>query len=463
MTHRRIRRPPTAHALVLAAAVLVAGAALPATASPAEASALAWPVPTTKPTVLTNSIWFRGRGWGHGVGLSQYGARGRALAGQTHAQILAFYYKGTSLGTVDPKTQVRVRVLAGFSPTSTNPFTVVGRGDAFSIDGLAGAFPRDASARLDKVSSGWRLTVKSSAGAELASKDGVTMVVVRPAASASLLQLPPRTSSYDTYRGLLRVRAGTTISVVNELPLDTYLRGVVPAEMPSSWPVEALKAQAYAARSYAYRHLHPDTGTYDVKDDTSSQVYLGQEGEKASTDAVITATSGGVVKSGSSVANTVFHSTAGASTENNEYGFVSSSGGIVASPVSYLRGRADLRPDGTSYDDSSSYAYWKTDVFDVAALSKIFAKDSRTDVGTLLTLDLTNRGVSGRLYKIVLRGTTGIKTVSGDVFRSVFNANNGSSRDLKSNIIDMVQAPVNGRVGTLAIPLGGADPFSTSP
>ena len=64
-------------------------------------------------------------------------------------------------------------------------------------------------------------------------------------------------------------------------PLDTYLRGVVPAEMPSSWPVEALKAQAIAARSYALSHVHPTTGTFDVYDDTRSQVYRGQQGETA--------------------------------------------------------------------------------------------------------------------------------------------------------------------------------------
>ena len=66
--------------------------------------------------------------------------------------------------------------------------------------------------------------------------------------------------------------------VINHVAIDQYLRGVVPAEMPSSWPAEALKAQAIAARSYALYRIHPTTGTFDLYDDTRSQVYRGRRG-----------------------------------------------------------------------------------------------------------------------------------------------------------------------------------------
>ncbi len=373
--------------------------------------------------------------------MSQHGARGRALAGQSYQTILAHYFAGTTLGSVDANKQARVLVLSGFSPTTTNPFAIYGRQGPFTVDGIAGTFPTDASVRLVKSASGWLLIVIAPNGTELARRDGLTAVRVRPAAATTVLELPPRPSSYDTYRGNLYVRAGTWISVVNEIALDLYLRGVVPAEMPASWPTEAIRAQAIAARSYAVRRIHPATGTYDLTDDTRTQVYQGLEGEASATTRAVAETAGVVVKSGSVVANTLYHSTGGGATENNENAFVSSTGAKVASPVSYLRGSADLRADGTSFDDGSPYASWKTDTYSVASLSAIFAADTRTSVGTLTSLDLSSRGVSGRLIRVVLRGSGGAKTVSGDVFRAVFNARNASGRpDLRSTLIDLVQA-----------------------
>ena len=89
---------------------------------------------------------FYGRGYGHGVGMSQYGARGRALAGQLAPAILAHYYRKTTLGTRSTATIVRVLLLTGFAATTTRPLTVVGLGGAWTIDGIATTFP--ANARL---------------------------------------------------------------------------------------------------------------------------------------------------------------------------------------------------------------------------------------------------------------------------------------------------------------------------
>ena len=129
-----------------------------------------------------------------------------------------------------------------------------------------------------------------------------------------------------------------------------------------------------------------------------------------------------MLKSGSSIANTLFHSTGGGATENNENVYTSATGAKVAGPVSYLRGSADRAPDGTSYDAASPYATWKTQTYAVAQLSAWFAADPRTNVGMLTALDLRDRGVSGRLISVTLIGSSGAKKVSGDVFRSVFNA-----------------------------------------
>jgi stage II sporulation protein D len=217
---------------------------------------------------------------------------------------------------------------------------------------------------------------------------------------------------------------------------------VVPAEMPSSWPREALRAQSIAARSFAARRLRPGVSWYDVADDTTSQVYLGVEGEKAATDTAISDTAGTVLMSGSTIANTLFHSAGGGATEHNENVYVSSTGVKVASPVSYLRGVADRRDDGSTYDSTSPYATWATDTYTRTALSGIFAGDSRTNVGTLAALDLRARGVSGRLIRVTLYGSLGSKTVSGDVFRSVFNARRPSGDpSMRSTLVDTTPVP----------------------
>jgi stage II sporulation protein D len=262
---------------------------------------------------------------------------------------------------------------------------------------------------------------------------------VRPRSSATRLQLPAKPSAYDTYRGVLRViLKATSANVVNRLPLDDYLRGVVPAEMPSGWPAEALKAQAIASRSYALRRLHPGTGSFDVHDDTRSQVYRGAEAERATTNAIIDATPGAILRSGGSVVNAFFHSTGGGATENNEYAFVGSSGAVTSPPVGYLRGILDWSPDGLApYDADAPYFAWTTTPLTVAQLSAMFGKDSRTKVGDLSRLDLRTRGVSGRLYRVTLYGAGGKKTVSGDVFRAVYNARRPpGTLPLRSNMFD---------------------------
>ena len=80
--------------------------------------------------------------------MSQYGARGRALAGQTAATILAHYYRGTTLGSISSNTPIRVRVLSGWTATPTAPLLVYGRLAAWTVDGIAGSFPADAALRL---------------------------------------------------------------------------------------------------------------------------------------------------------------------------------------------------------------------------------------------------------------------------------------------------------------------------
>ena len=431
------RRPRPALLTLLPTLLLALGVAMPS--SPASAADRTVVVVGTPPETT-----FHGRGWGHGVGMSQHGARGRALAGQPAAEILAHYYAGTTLGSKDPASTVRVLLLNKLVATAAAPLTVIGRGGGFSIEGV-GSFPSDARVAAWPAASGsttWTLRVLSSTGAVLTSRPVSGGFVVRPGAGASVLQLDSKPSTYDTYRGALRVRLSTTAIVVNEVGLDAYLRGVVPLEMPPSWPVEAIRAQAIAARSYAAYRLHPTSGTFDVYDDTRSQVYRGVEGEAAATNQAVADTAGVVLKNGSAIANAMFHSTGGGATEHNENVFVSSSGAIVSSPVSYLRGSPDRAPDGTSYDAGAPLATWKTASYTRAELGAIFARDSRTNVGTLSRIDMSRRGVSGRLISVTLVGSLGTKQVSGDVFRAVFNAHRPAGEpEIRSTLFDTRPIP----------------------
>lgn len=99
-------------------------------------------------------------------------------------------------------------------------------------------------------------------------------------------------------------------------------------------------------------------------------------------------------------------------------------------------------PDGSSYDATSRYATWKTATYTRAQLSSWFGSDARSNVGTLLALDLRVRGVSGRLIRVTLIGSMGSKTVSGNVFRSIFNAHRPAGDPmLRSTLFDTKQVP----------------------
>ena len=140
--------------------------------------------------------------------------------------------------------------------------------------------------------------------------------------------------------------------------------------------------------------------------------------------------------------NAFFHSTGGGATENNEYAFVGSTGAVTSGKLGYLRGIDDRAADGKAWDAAAPYYAWSTTALTRAQLSAMLRTDSRTNVGDVLRLNLTRRGVSGRLYQVVIYGTTATKTVSADVFRSVYNtARPSGSLMLRSNLFDARPLP----------------------
>jgi SpoIID/LytB domain protein len=281
-------------------------------------------VPPSPVSVTTFVI--TGRGWGHGVGMPQWGAYGYAQHGVSYDKILAHYYPGTTLGPAPPAARINVLLLDSAKKvvvSSTDPFTVVdGDGIRHQISG--GNYPLTPA-----------LKVKLAPGQPAEALPGP----LRFLAGATPLWLA------HPWRGDLVVIAdGKTLSVVNSVPLDSYVRGVVSNEMPKDWPLEAVKAQAVAARSYAL--AHKKGGTFDVYADTRDQVYGGIATETPAGDQAVAATRQQVLWYDGKVATTYFYSSSGGMTASVADVFAG------AKPVPYLVSVPD------PYDTASPWHTW---------------------------------------------------------------------------------------------------------
>ena len=307
-------------------------------------------------------LTFYGRGYGHGVGMSQYGARGRALAGQDAATILAHYYQGTTVGQTDPARPVRVLVLQGFRSSLAHPLRLYGRGGPWTIDGIAATFPRDAQLRVSKTATGgFRVIVRSASGALLLDRATKGSLRVRSGgASGARIQVWSKPSAYDRYRGVIRLHSTAAgIDAINETQLDLYLRGVVPAEMPAGWPAEALQAQAIAARSYAAHRLHPGPGS------GTSTTTPGPRSTAArwASRPARTRRSRPRRERLSRAARDRQHAVpldGGGATEDNENVFTSATGQIVAGPVVLPPRLARREPGGAPFDAAAPRESWQT-------------------------------------------------------------------------------------------------------
>jgi stage II sporulation protein D len=283
-----------------------------AVAAPAAVRA---PSPTTPAAVTATTFLVSGRGWGHGVGMSQYGALGYAQEGRTYDQILGHFYTGAELG---PAPLARVRVLvaeakAGVTVRSSVPFQV--------RDVFGKTYPLPAG----KVPLGPKLRV---------------VVKGTPTELTGPILFLPGTAPLEldrAYRGQIAVSVtGQKLDAVNVLGLEQYLQGVIAQEMPSAWPDEALKAQAVAARSYALAHRLSGKA-FDLYADVRSQVYGGIAGEHPRTTAAVQSTKGEVLLWEGKPIDALFHSTSGGATLD--------AAEVFGKPIPYLVGVEDPHSD----------------------------------------------------------------------------------------------------------------------
>lgn len=437
---------------------------------------------------------FTGHGTDHGVGFSQRGAAGRAKAGQTYDQILLHYFdsRTTYLGRVAEDTILRALVVRTYTPSSertplveggkvTDDGTILERSRwTFDTPGVDGrSFP--SRWRLVLIGSGrrgaWHLEVQDAHGTPKASytdadaRITVTPVQVGTGPAVTRVLIRP-TSRYDTYVGTLRIgRVEGGIRVVNHVPIESFVRSVVPEEMGPSNHAEALKAQAVATRSYVLAgRARGNTRflAYDVEAYGERQSYKGVRSEEPIVTQAVDATAHQVLRyedgDGSRrIIRAFYHAVGGGATEASMNVFTTASG-RPGTRVPYLMGGPDVDEDGEPYDERSPMYQWHTRTLTLTQLSRILSQDPRTDVGELRAWPVTtersfrerraaalladaddrtpapeNRGTSGRLTWVTLRGVRGgkrvQKRVAGWLFKQVFNEHRGTGDPLGSTMI----------------------------
>jgi stage II sporulation protein D len=232
------------------------------------------------------SFVLTGHGLGHGIGLSQWGAQGRAAAGESLSQILASYYPHTALKPAGDAAAAPVRVLVAQAPT-------------FKV-GASGTFTaRDAHGQTVTLSGMHQATLDT-----LGSTDLTFPLTLAPTGH------PLRVGGL-AYAGDVRiVHRGQALLAINVVAVEDYVRGVVSTESPGYWRPAALQAQAVAARSYvlAHRHAHAD---FDVFPDDRSQNYRGLARNFASSGNAASATAGQVLVYRGRIANAMFSASNG--------------------------------------------------------------------------------------------------------------------------------------------------------
>lgn len=355
---------------------LVAAAALLAAAPAAQAA---------------SQLVITGRGFGHGVGLSQYGTLGFAERGWKHDRILRHYYTGTRLAALGASPVVRVLLQSG-------------RGRAVVRGAVAAGGRRLRAGTAYTVTAGGRGLVLRGGGRTLTSAPPLR--VTGPARGTLTLAGPAQNGTSDgAYRGALEFRpGGGGVNAINAVALEDYVAGVISAEVPASWPAEALRAQAVAARTYAVTSNAGGDG-FTQYADTRSQMYRGVSAEYRATSAAVRATAGRVVTYRGRPVTTFFFSTSGGRTENVENSF------LGATPKPWLKSVRD------PYDRISPSHTWGPLRF---SLTRATTRLGARVKGRLRLIRVTRRGVSPRIVRAQVLGTRGTTAITGPQLRRAF-------------------------------------------
>ncbi|MDQ3757517.1 MAG: SpoIID/LytB domain-containing protein [Actinomycetota bacterium] len=339
--------------------------------------------PSTEPVRAypESVVRLSGHGWGHGRGMGQFGAQGYALAGRSYTEILDHFYGGTTLSTVGNDT-LSVRIT---------------RKDNQGVIVLNTAEHDAAAVYIERIgANAFRVqTGPGCAGPWSGAADRSGPIGLNPDTGQLLGLCDP--AGAVSYRGSFEVKDHDGSKLINHVATEDYVKGVVPRESPASFHMEALKAQAVAARSYA--RAFPRDNPYALQCDTTKcQVYGGASGEAATTNAATDATAGQVRKhANGAVASTEFSSSTGGYTAGGTFPAVIDEGDSVSSNPNHN---------------------WTAEV-PVASIEAAYP-----EIGSLFAVSVTKRNGlgdwGGRVLEVVLRGSGGSKAITGDTFRSKF-------------------------------------------
>ena len=260
-------------------------------------------------------------------------------------------------------------------------------GSELSVTGLS-AFHVEAGSSLGSYPAGTRLTIsKSGNGLSVNGKSAGAKIYFRSSGSGAAFAVKG-----NQYRGVIKAIASPSgVTLVNQLSMEDYLKGVVPCEIVPSWQMDAIKAQA------------------DVTDDTRTQVYRGVSAETEATNRAVMETAGEVVTYGGSPIDAVFHASGGGYTENCE--------NVWGSAVPYLKGVPEDKYATPWKKTISLSSFMK--MADVGKLKGI--KLSALHIGE--AHKTSDRGISGRVKSVTLVGSKGNRVVSGDRLQQIYDLN----------------------------------------
>ncbi|MBE0448251.1 MAG: SpoIID/LytB domain-containing protein [Actinobacteria bacterium] len=367
------------------------------------------------PGLAADEYTFEGYGYGHGIGMCQWGAKGRADSGQTYQQILSRYFQGTQV-TSNYSVPSRVRVRLFGSSNLSRAYIEGGGSTTFNFIKTDGSYVYKGA--IGK----WAIVSTSTGLLRLIKPDGtigadnLTGPIIATNTLGSLVVYNASGSRYHAYEGSIYIYPNSSASfyLVNYVQFEPYyLYGL--GEVPSSWPYQALYAQAIAARSYAIRNMKPQD-KFDLYDSVASQVYVGVDKINEVSNGTnwgarwkkaVDDTASKVITYNGAVISAYYFSSCGGHTENVELAWPN------ASPQPYLKGVSDIDSSGKAFcqqSGNSSFSWSKT-------ISKADF-ESKLGIPNIANLRVTKMGVSPRISQLEIVQSNGIKTsMQGNTFR----------------------------------------------
>lgn len=377
--------------------------------------------------VDSDGVTFYGKGWGHGIGLSQWGAQGWAQGAAgvrlNGEQIVQKYFPGAQLSKQPAELPIRVLLSAPSTGCVSRTIQDVARmssaGGMLLVDNdqpskvYADVGP---NSPLTFYADGPMIEVWSSRGFVLRGPGTVTLVPKQWWDPIAIAQ------KGLSYRGNLLVQSRDEgfLRVVNYVSSDDYMLGALPGEMPNYWEMEALRAQAIAARTYAaWRQSTAGDRTWDVRDDTADQCYGGRTFEGPRTTAAVASTASTILTYDGKPIRALYSSASGGISENvgcvldavkvgitwqcaDGYPYM----GVVPDPAE-LAAR-DIRgpnPQDTLWSKS----------FTGSEIRKQIIEDYGVDIGKYVSMEF-NLSPGGRPISVRVRGTDRWVDLKGDRF-----------------------------------------------